>query len=238
MKSLCEKALEIYRDTLYCGETDLSKTINYYFDHQANVVGNLGSSFGQDDCFLHARIFLHAFPSLIIQEAEAFRTKNQGIVIPWKVGATHYGDFLGIAPTQKKIQYHGYTSLFLTADNKVQKWDYRIDVSEITQQLGQTAEYSFNRKKSLVEHLQKMGTDKTILTLKQTECLAYLCQGLSSKYIASYLKISYKTVECHTQAIKEKLGCIHKEQLIDVIRAKGMYYSFRELFDWLFSGAS
>ena len=180
---------------------------------------------------------MNAFPDLPLTEVEAFQTKKRGIVIPWKAEGTHYGTFLGVAPTQKRICYRGYTSLVLTPDKKVFKWDYQLNLPDLLNQLGQKAHCFYNKKDALIEYLQKMGTDKAILTVKQTECLAFLCQGLSSKYIATYLKISHKTVECHTQMVKEKLGCIHKEQLIDIVRSKGFYYAFRELFDMLFSRA-
>lgn len=55
------------------------------------------------------------------------------------------------------------------------------------------------------------------LTKKETEILLYLCQGKSAKEIAKIITISHRTVETHTEHIKEKLDCHSKYQLLDKI---------------------
>lgn len=61
------------------------------------------------------------------------------------------------------------------------------------------------------------------LTARQSECLFYLMHGKSSKMIAGLLDISIKTVEYHLDAIRKKLGCHNKAQLIEQAIVRGWF---------------
>ena len=238
MNPRCKQALAIYLDTLHCGDEDLLQVMGHFFSFHSHLCGSAGSSFGIQECYQHMNIFKGAFPDLTIVEVEAAETKKHGILMPWKVVGTHEDYFFDTAPTGRRVEYSGYTSISTTPDGKVAKWEYQMDLLEIFRQIGRSISKFMSNKEALILELQKLDTDHPILTVKQTECLAFLCQGLSSKYIAQKMGCSYKTVECHTQTIKEKIGCHYKEQLIEAIRDKGLYFIFRDLFDMLYIDGS
>ncbi len=73
------------------------------------------------------------------------------------------------------------------------------------------------------------------LTDKQENCLFLLIRGKSSKEIAKILGISYRTVESHIEAVKNKLACQHKSELIEKSLNKGFLYYIPKKFqqEWL-----
>jgi DNA-binding CsgD family transcriptional regulator len=60
---------------------------------------------------------------------------------------------------------------------------------------------------------------KYALTKRQTECLSYLARGMTIKEIAYQLQLSPRTVEHYLDAIKIKLNCHSRSQLIAKILA-------------------
>lgn len=52
------------------------------------------------------------------------------------------------------------------------------------------------------------------LSKREAECLLYLNQGLSSKKMAQILDISPRTIEAHIDALKQKLGCRSRLEVI------------------------
>lgn len=68
------------------------------------------------------------------------------------------------------------------------------------------------------------------LTEKQESCLFLLIRGKTIKEIAKVLGVSPRTVECHLDAIKIKLHCQYKSQLIEKALDNGfLYYIPQEL---------
>jgi DNA-binding CsgD family transcriptional regulator len=57
------------------------------------------------------------------------------------------------------------------------------------------------------------------LTDRELECALFLRTGISAKEIAKLLVISPRTVEKHTDNIKEKLKCKTKLQLIATLQS-------------------
>lgn len=53
------------------------------------------------------------------------------------------------------------------------------------------------------------------LTEKQENCLFLMMRGKSIKEIAKLMKLSPRTVECHIEAIKIKLNCQKKSEIIE-----------------------
>jgi DNA-binding CsgD family transcriptional regulator len=58
-------------------------------------------------------------------------------------------------------------------------------------------------------------------TKRQVECFFYIIRGYSATEIANILHVSKRTIENHIQAIKVKLGCNKKSELIDNIISLG-----------------
>lgn len=68
------------------------------------------------------------------------------------------------------------------------------------------------------------------LTEKQGNCLFLLVRGKTNKEIAKMLKISPRTVECHVDAIKHKLACPKRADLIAKAIDGGYLYYVPENF--------
>ncbi|MBA2649585.1 MAG: helix-turn-helix transcriptional regulator [Legionella sp.] len=58
------------------------------------------------------------------------------------------------------------------------------------------------------------------LTSRQYDCLYYLARGMTIKEIALQLKLSARTVEHYLEAIKDKLNCRTRSELIRVFLSK------------------
>lgn len=56
------------------------------------------------------------------------------------------------------------------------------------------------------------------LTAREVSCLAQVALGLTVKEIAQTLGISYRTVESHMNNIKNKLGCNHFIEAVNLAR--------------------
>ena len=52
------------------------------------------------------------------------------------------------------------------------------------------------------------------LTIRESECLFYLCRGYTARETSERLKISVRTVEFHLNNIKDKMGYRSQASLI------------------------
>lgn len=68
------------------------------------------------------------------------------------------------------------------------------------------------------------------LTEKQENCLFLLIRGKTIKEAAKILDISPRTVECHIDAIKIKLGCQYKSEVIEKAIEKGFLFYIPKLY--------
>lgn len=62
------------------------------------------------------------------------------------------------------------------------------------------------------------------LTEKQENCLFLLVRGKTVKEIAKILQLSPRTVECHIEAIKIKLDCQYKSEIVGKAIEKGFLH--------------
>ena len=58
--------------------------------------------------------------------------------------------------------------------------------------------------------------DQEILSNRQMNCLLLLVQGKTAKQIAQILNLSFRTVEHHIEAIKNKYNCSNRSELITI----------------------
>ena len=56
--------------------------------------------------------------------------------------------------------------------------------------------------------------EEVSLTKRQTDCLYYLVQGMTVKQIAETMSLSARTVEHYLEAVKSKLQCKKRSELI------------------------
>ncbi|MBI3776377.1 MAG: response regulator transcription factor [Gammaproteobacteria bacterium] len=62
-----------------------------------------------------------------------------------------------------------------------------------------------------------------VLSLRQMEVLACLCQGLSNKQIADALLVSEKTVKNHVSCVFRALGVVNRTQAVLAAKKTGMF---------------
>lgn len=70
---------------------------------------------------------------------------------------------------------------------------------------------------------------KYYLTKREVEVLKLLLYGYTNKLVATQLHISIRTVESHVDAIKQKLGCQHKHQILKQAILSGLLFAYNEL---------
>ena len=79
-------------------------------------------------------VFYAAFPDLHFEVEREFACGNQGAVC-WRVTGTHRGDFAGIPPTGRRIEYHA-CGIFQLRDGKIAHVRTYVPTGVILQQLG------------------------------------------------------------------------------------------------------
>ena len=79
-------------------------------------------------------VFLIGFPDLH-SSIEDMISAGDKVVLRWRIDGTHTGEFLGIAPSNKKISL-GVTEIFRFANGQlVEAWD-QYDRLDLMQQIG------------------------------------------------------------------------------------------------------
>ncbi len=78
--------------------------------------------------------FYTAFPDLHFEVQREFASGDQGAIC-WRVTGTHRGDFAGIAPTGRRVEYNA-CAIFQVREGKIARvWTY-LDTGLILRQLG------------------------------------------------------------------------------------------------------
>ena len=67
--------------------------------------------------------------------------------------------------------------------------------------------------------------DKNYLTKREFECARYIIQGMNSKEIANQLNISARTIEKYIEAIKTKLNCRYRSEIVRKLLALNFIYA-------------
>ncbi len=75
-----------------------------------------------------------AFPDLHFEVERDFASGDQGAVA-WRVTGTHRGDFGGIPPTGRQVEYHA-CMIFQVRDGKMARIRTYLDTGTILRQLG------------------------------------------------------------------------------------------------------
>ncbi len=62
------------------------------------------------------------------------------------------------------------------------------------------------------------------LTKRQLDCLTLLSKGLTAKEIARKLNISFRTVEKHIDAMRERLGCKNRTEIVTLLSKEESFF--------------
>ncbi len=78
--------------------------------------------------------FYAAFPDLHFEVQREFASGDQGAIC-WRVTGTHRGDFAGIPPTGRRVEYNA-CAIFQVRDGKIARLRTYVPTGVILQQLG------------------------------------------------------------------------------------------------------
>ncbi len=93
-----------------------------------------GASTGPEAYKQQVRRFITAFPDLCFTVEDAINEKEK-LVAAWTVTGTHEGEFMGVAPTHKKIFVNGIT-IHQICDGKILESQTMWDALALFQQIG------------------------------------------------------------------------------------------------------
>jgi steroid delta-isomerase-like uncharacterized protein len=79
-------------------------------------------------------VFYAAFPDLHFEVEQDFASGDQGAVA-WRITGTHRGEFAGIPPTGRQLDYHA-CMIFQVRDGKIARVRTYVPTGVILQQLG------------------------------------------------------------------------------------------------------
>jgi steroid delta-isomerase-like uncharacterized protein len=99
--------------------------------HDPNVSG---SAVGPEAYKRQVTRFIMAFPDLRFS-IEDIVVEKEKVAVAWNITGTHKGEFLGIAPTNKRVSVEGITISHIS-DGKIMDSYISWDALGMTQQLG------------------------------------------------------------------------------------------------------
>ena len=79
-------------------------------------------------------VFYAAFPDMHFEVEREFFSGDQ-VAICWRVAGTHRGDFVGIPPTGRRVEYHA-CGIGQVRDGKIARLRTYLDTGTILRQLG------------------------------------------------------------------------------------------------------
>jgi steroid delta-isomerase-like uncharacterized protein len=93
-----------------------------------------GASIGPEAYARQVVMFVRGFPDLHWTIGDTIAEKDE-LVVMWTFSGTHQGDFMGVAPTHKKVSVDGITVHHIT-EGKIMDSDVIWDTWGMMQQLG------------------------------------------------------------------------------------------------------
>lgn len=88
----------------------------------------------------------------------------------------------------------------------------------------------FSNKSAAVSYILNSDHCPFLLTEKQRNCLFLLIRGKTVKEVASIVKLSPRTVEDHIDAMKSKLHCFSKRELVEKSINEGFLHYIPDQF--------
>lgn len=103
-------------------------------DFIINIAGMPYQKRGTDAWRKHAEILSSAFPDIHVKIEDIFATEDK-VAVRVRISGTHAGEFLGIQPTGKKIEYES-NELYRVADGKIAEEWICSDMLTLMAQIG------------------------------------------------------------------------------------------------------
>lgn len=103
------------------------------FSEECVIHSSIGSFQSAKEMQSMVKIWMHAFPDLEIQHQNILQDGST-FVVQWIAKGTHQGEFLGLAPTHRSVQYRG-CSFYTFKEEKVIEYSAYVDRYQLEKQL-------------------------------------------------------------------------------------------------------
>lgn len=109
-------------------------SIDRYFAQDARVHTSLGDAEGTEYMKGVVGKWIEALPDMEVTWKDSV-CQGQKVVARWSSTGTHTGEFLGYAPTGKKVSYNGVTIYGLNETGKIEDYWAFVDMEGLRKQL-------------------------------------------------------------------------------------------------------
>lgn len=103
-------------------------------DFRINIAGMPDQKTGADVWRKHAAILFSAFPDIQVKIEDIFAAEDK-VAVRLRLSGTHRGEFMGIPPTGKKVEYES-TEIYRIADGKIAEEWICSDTMTLMAQIG------------------------------------------------------------------------------------------------------
>jgi steroid delta-isomerase-like uncharacterized protein len=103
-------------------------------DFRINIAGMPYQKRGTDTWRKHAEILFSAFPDLQVKIEDIFAAGDK-VAVRLRISGTHAGEFLGVQPTGKKVEYES-TEIYRIDDGKIAEEWICSDMLTLMAQIG------------------------------------------------------------------------------------------------------
>lgn len=103
-------------------------------DFRINIAGMPYQKRGTDTWRKHAEILFSAFPDLQVKIEDIFAAEDK-VAVRLRISGTHAGEFLGVQPTGKKVEYES-TEIYRIDDRKIAEEWICSDMLTLMAQIG------------------------------------------------------------------------------------------------------
>jgi steroid delta-isomerase-like uncharacterized protein len=93
---------------------------------------------GSEEARQFVTTFFNAFPDINVTVEDEI-AEGDKVVTRWTMRGTHQGDLMGIAPTERQIEFEGITIHRIEGDKIAEEWE-RYDMLGFMEQLGVVSE--------------------------------------------------------------------------------------------------
>ena len=219
----------------------IEETVRSMFTPSTIMNTPVGKEIGAEGSIIHGLEWSKAFPDCNIDKMDVYDNGENTVVHVLTMSGTHQNDFLGMAPSGRKIYVPAIAVWRFDDEGTLAECSYKSDMLGIFQQMGYRLEKdAFNDPSQvkrdfglIINTLIKMGTDNQVLSKREVCCLAMNLFRHCKKDMTAYLNISPEMIHEHITRGMEKLGCRSKEQLMELVSSRNLLHIYRDLYQQL-----
>ena len=127
-----ENIVELYKQAISAfNDREIEKEINFFAE---DYVDHLSKIRGRDELRQYVDVYIKAFPD-IKRTIEDIMVEGNKVANRYRVRGTHQGEFMGVAPTGKKVDVNGICISRFEDELIAEEWDI-FDTDSFLKQLG------------------------------------------------------------------------------------------------------